>query len=191
MRTYLSESKGGQPRSLILAPRVGAVLIAVAAACALLIYAGSASANNDPHRVFLPSAPIDFPSGFCGFPVHEEATKNKEYGKVSTGPDGSTITVLTGSLFAAFTNTQTGKSITVNVSGPATQTVSGDGSILTSDGTGLSGVFGTNLTRFGFPSNIVVTSGPINWTLDLTTFTVASVTGHPHVLVDVCAALSP
>ena len=190
MRTSFSESEGRQPRSMLLAPRVGAALIAVAA-CALLICAGSASANNDPHRVFLPSAPIDFPSAFCGFPVHEEATVNKEYGKVSTAPDGSTIIVLTGSLVATFTNTQTGKSIAVNVSGPGTQTVSADGATLTSDGRGLSGVFGTNLTLFGFPSNIVVTSGPINWTLDLTTFTVTSVTGHPHVLVDVCAALSP
>jgi hypothetical protein len=68
--------------------------------------------------------------------------------------------------------------------------LSADGTTLTFDTQGLNLVFGTNLTQFGFPSNIVLTSGPVLWTFDLTTLT-STVTGHPHVVVDVCAALSP
>jgi hypothetical protein len=97
MRKYRSDGGRRQPGSTIIVPIPGAVLLVVMSALVLLIGAASASANNDPHRVFLPSPPFDFGSSFCGFPVHAEAAVNREYGKVSTLPDGSTFTVVTGS----------------------------------------------------------------------------------------------
>ena len=167
-----------------------AALVCGSAAAACAIAVASASANNDPHRFFLDSSPMDFPASFCGFPVHVEAVVNKEYAKVSQGADGSTILKITGSLFDRATNEDTGKSITFNASGPVTLTFSPDGTTLTIQGRGLTGAFAPNLTEFGFPSNIVVFSGPALATVDLATGAVISLAGQPHVVLDVCAALS-
>jgi hypothetical protein len=166
-------------------------LLALTAAVAFLMGPASASANNDPHRIYLAAAPFDLPSSFCGFPVHVEFPVNKEYAKVSTAADGSTIFKVTGSLFVSLTNTATGESITVNASGPGTATFSPDGTTEIFDASGLALLFGTNLTQLGFPSNIVQTSGPTLGTLDLTTLAWTSMSRQPHVLLDVCAALSP
>lgn len=160
-------------------------------ATAVLIVCAPASANSDPHRIFLPATPFDLPASFCGFPVHIAYPVDKEYATVSTEPDGSTVYVITGSLFATVTNLDTGKSVTVNASGPGTDTFSPDGTTVTVAGTGLFLLYATNATQFGFPSSVVVTSGPIHFLGDLTTFTIISMsTPPPHVLVDVCGALS-
>jgi hypothetical protein len=169
---------------------VSALLVAATAAIAVLIAPASASANNDPHRMYLAAAPFDLPADYCGFPVHFEFPVNKEYATVSTGPDGSTIYKVTGSLFIKLTNTETGKAITVNASGPGTTTFSADGTTATFDARGLTLSFATNLTQLGFPSNLVLTSGPNAATVDLVTETVISLPTVPHVLLDVCAALS-
>jgi hypothetical protein len=169
---------------------VRVALLAVTAALTLLVVPASASANNDPHRIYLAAAPFDLPASYCGFPVHFEFPVNKEYATVSTGADGSTIYKITGALFVTLTNTDTGKTITVNASGPGTFTFSLDGTIQTIVGTGLGLQFATNLTDFGLPSNLVLVSGPINLTIDLTTGAVTSMTRQEHVLLDVCAALT-
>jgi hypothetical protein len=164
--------------------------VAATAAIAVLIAPASASANNDPHRMFLAATPFDLPASFCGFPVHEEFPVNKEYATVSTGADGSTIFKITGSLFISLTNTETGKTITVNASGPGTFTFSADGTTATFDTRGVGVYFATNLTQFGFPSNLVLASGPSLATVDLVNNTVISAARVPHVLLDICAALS-
>jgi hypothetical protein len=190
MRAFLQRAGRRSRRAMIVPPIAGAALLALTAAVALLIAPASASANNDPHRIYLAAAPFDFPASFCGFPVHVEFPVNKEYAKVSTGPDGSTIYTVTGSLFVSLTNTVTGTTTTVNVSGPGTVTFSADGTTATYDITGLSLLYGSNVTQFGFPSNIVLTSGPLQATIDATTSTITSMARQPHALLDVCAALS-
>jgi hypothetical protein len=169
---------------------VSALLVAATAAIAVLIAPASASANNDPHRMYLAAAPFDLPANYCGFPVHFEFPVNKEYATVSTGPDGSTIYKVTGALFDTLTNTETGKTITVNASGPGTSTFSADGTRLDFDGRGLTLFFATNLTQFGLPSNLLLGSGPNRASVDLVSGTVISMPTVPHVLLDVCASLS-
>src|SRR5689334_5363427 len=88
----------------------------------MLLAATSASGNNDPHRQFLPTAPFDVPTAVCGFPIHVEIPVNREYGTFSTGSDGSTIVKVAGSFVETLTNETTGKTITVNASGPGTET---------------------------------------------------------------------
>jgi hypothetical protein len=190
MRTFVERAGYRSRRAMIVPPIVGAALLALTAAVALVMAPVSASSNKEPHRMFLAAAPFDLPAGFCDFPVHFEFPVNKEYAKVSTGPDGSTIFKVNGSLFVSLTNTATGKTITVNASGPGTDTFSADGTTLIFDGLGLGLLFAPNLTQFGLPSNIVQTSGPALATIDLTTGAVTSMATQPHVLLDVCAALS-
>jgi hypothetical protein len=165
------------------------VLAVVVAVGAVLIGALPAAANNDPHRVFLPAPPGDL-VGYCAFPVHVDFPVNKEYGTITTAPDGSTIVVLTGALFITFTNETTGKAVTVNASGPGTDITSPDGSTLTADVRGLLALPGTNLTALGLPSNLVVMAGPVQYTQASGFGAVSSISGHFHLLLDVCAAIS-
>jgi hypothetical protein len=170
--------------------RKRAFLVLLTLALSAALFVPAASANNDPHRMFLAAAPFDLPANYCGFPVHFEYPVNKEYATVSMAPDGSTIFKVTGSLFITLTNTETGKTITVNASGPGTSTFSADGTRLDFDGGGLTLFFATNLTQFGLPSNLLLSSGPNQASVDLVTGTVITMPTVPHVLLDVCAALS-
>jgi hypothetical protein len=167
--------------------RASALAVTVAVS-ALLAGALPAAANNDPHRVFLPAPSGDL-VGYCAFPVHVDFPLNKEYGTITTAPDGTTTIVLTGALFITFTNETTGKAVTVNASGPGTDIFSPDGT-LTADVRGLLSLPGTNLTALGFPSNLVVTSGPMQYTQAPNFGAVSNVSGNFHLLMDVCAALS-
>lgn len=167
---------------------VGVALLALIGALALP--PASASANSDPHRAFLDNQPFDLPTGFCAFPVHVTFPTDREYAKVSVLPDGSTVLKVTGSLFMTATNTDTGKAITFNASGPGTLTVAADGSSLALDGRGVSMLFALNLTSFGAPSNVIVAAGPNVATFDFATSTYTYMQDLPHVLLDVCAALS-
>jgi hypothetical protein len=144
-------------------------------------------ANSDPHRVFLPAGPVDLPVGFCSFPVHIDVVANKEYGKITTMPDDTTIIKVTGTFKVRVTNVSTGTSVLLNASGPGTITIYPDGSV-TVDGTG----HGLTLNpaaaaaSFGLPG-VLFTSGRYHETLDPTgTPTALSVTGRA---TDVCAAL--
>src|SRR5215471_17678153 len=65
----------------------------------------------------------------CGFPVHVEAVSENEYQDVTTLPDGTTVTQVTGRLVLSFTNTDTKFSIIRNVSGPSTEFDHPDGTI--------------------------------------------------------------
>jgi hypothetical protein len=160
------------------------------ASVALLIGTPSGSANNDRHRSFAPVTPFDLPAGFCSFPVHFDFPVNKEYQTVSTLPDGSTLSKFTGSQRATVTNQVTGKTVTVNDSGPGSLIVSTDGTAGTVDFQGLTLLYAMNATQYGFPSNVVVTSGRLSITIDFMSSSITSVTRQPHVLTDVCAALS-
>ncbi len=159
-----------------------------ARALVLVHGASPAAANNDPHRVFLFAPPSEL-VGYCAFPVHVDFPLNKEYGTITTAPDGSTTIVVTGALFVTFTNETTRKAVTVNASGPGTDIISPDGT-LTANVRGLLSLPGPNLTALGFPSNLVVTSGPMQYTQAPNFGAVSNISGHFHLLMDVCAALS-
>ena len=169
-----------------------AILSAVLSAVALsaLLAPVSVSANNDPHRTFLTATPFDLPSGVCSFPVHLDFPVNKEYGTISTAADGSTVITFTGFLEVTATNKETGAAITLNASGPGTEIISPDFTMLQFDLRGLTLFFVTNGPQFGLPSGLVLTSGSLAGTIDLGTSKIINLTSSPHVLLDVCAALA-
>lgn len=166
------------------------MLATLAAGFALLMIPISGSANNDPHRTPVPAGPIDLPAGYCSYPVHLDFPVNKEYQTVTTAPDGSTVSIVTGSLKVGATNQLTGKTMTFNASGPGSLTISANGQTGVFDSRGLFFLFAPNATQFGFPSNVVVTSGPWSFVSDLATNNIVQLTtAQPHVLSDVCAAI--
>jgi hypothetical protein len=154
-----------------------------------LLSSGSAWANNDPHRVFLPSSPFDIADNVCGFVVHVDIPVDKQYGTFSEAPDGSTILKITGSLVWTLTNTTNEKSVTLNVSGPGVVTFPANTSLATIDAHGLNIIYVTNGADFGIP-NLFYSSGSLLFTTDLATDTIVSLDRKPHVKLDVCAALA-
>src|SRR5260370_17380121 len=121
------------------------------AATGILIQATPAAANNDPHRSFAAATPFDLPATFCGFAVHFAFPVDKEYSTITITADGSTVIKTTGSLFVSLTNNATGKSITVNASGPGTVTIAPDGINATFEGGGLASLFASNAPHAGLP----------------------------------------
>ena len=84
------------------------------AAVAVLVVASTAWADP-PTREPVPLEPFTFPAGqVCAFPLQVEPLRDKE--KVTTFSDGRMR--LTGSFVARLTNTENGRSIVVNASGP-------------------------------------------------------------------------
>jgi hypothetical protein len=167
------------------------VLLAMAALAALL-GAAPASANNDPHREFFPSGPMDLDDTFCAFGVHLDVLANREYGKTTQDADGSTRIHVTGSLVIELTRIGSDRSITVNAGGPGTFVYSPDGMTMTVYFFGRSLIFSPNLHELGYPSNVIAFAGPFGITQDLDdpTYSFTSVFGHPAIITDVCAALS-
>lgn len=167
------------------------VLSAIAVA---LVAAAPVAANNDPHRIYLAAFPFDVPATVCGFVVHVEPLVDREYATVTTNPDGSTSYKVTGASFDSLTNTTTGKTITVNASGPGTATFSADGTTLTFDDTGHALLWATNLTDYGAPSNFLLiaghTAGALFFTTDPAAGAAVGSLELGNVLVDVCSALS-
>jgi hypothetical protein len=154
-----------------------------------------ASANNDPHRFFLPQGSIDFaaqPDGPCTFPVHLDTIVNKEYGKQTVLADGSTLFTITGSMVVRVS--ANGKSFDLNVSGPGTYLIASDGSTWSFSQRGQMLVLSPQLTDLGYPSDFVLTSGlwegtaatADNWAGSVYT----GVSHLGHLEMDICAALS-
>jgi hypothetical protein len=167
------------------------MLVMLAASVAGLMLAGtpSALANKDPHRVFLPAEPFDIAANVCGFVVHVDIPVDRQYGTFSEAPDGSTILKITGSLVWTLTNTTNGHTITLNASGPGTIIFPINTTLAIVNGSGLNIVYVTNGAQFGVP-NIMYSSGLLKFTTDLSNDTLVSLDRVPHVLLDVCAAIS-
>ena len=171
--------------------RAGGTIVAVilAAGSLTLFSSGLAFANNDPHRVFLPSSPFDIAANVCGFVVHVDVPVDRQYGTFSEAPDGSVILKITGSLIWTLTNTTNEKSVTLNASGPGVVTFPADTSLAIIDAHGLNIIYVTNGADFGMP-NLFYSSGSLLFTTDLATDTIVSLDRKPHVQLDVCAALA-
>ena len=86
----------------------------LAAATLVFFVAVTAAWADRPQREPLLSEGFDLP-GICSFPVSIEITANKEF--VTFFSDGRLL--VTGKLFARLTNLDTGKTLDLNISGPA------------------------------------------------------------------------
>ena len=134
--------------------------------------------------------PFTLPALFCGFKLRVAFPVNKEYTKVLKAADGTKTFLFTGAVTAAYTNLQTGKTITVPENGPGEATIHPDGSI-TEVHTGRNGPFvltPAHAKQFGLPT-VSVTAGRLAFSANAAG-SVTSLSLHGHVLVDVCATLN-
>jgi len=153
-----------------------------------VVTASPALARGPQWQVF-PAAPFTLPATFCGFDVRVAGVADKEFVKTLTASDGSTTFLVTGLLTASWTNLATGKTITLNGSGPAKITVNPDGSVIElRKGPNFAILTPAEAARFGLPT-VSVTSGALTESL-APDGTVTSASLQGNVLVDICAALS-
>jgi hypothetical protein len=103
-------------------------------ALAVLLCAPAAAEAAPPDRTPVNNEPFDVLPNRCGFPIHVGIVADNEYQTVTT-VNGATVKKITGKLVESYTNTNTGKTIVKNVSGPTTTTDYPDGSRLF-EGTG-------------------------------------------------------
>ena len=87
-------------------------------------------ARGKPTRSPLPAEGFETPPGvLCSFGVLNEILVNNQVNKTfPPKPNGDIVQLATGNFVVQFTNTSTGKSITVNMSGPGRFTIHPDGS---------------------------------------------------------------
>ena len=131
---------------------------------------------------------FDLPAGLaCSFEVAAQPVINKEFTKTfPPEPNGDVVVLINGRLVEQVTNVSTGRSITVNISGPATEVLHSDGSVtLTARGSSFLILFPTDITP-----------GPaflINTGRYVATFNAAgqeTLISQSGTQFDVCAALS-
>jgi hypothetical protein len=129
-------------------------------------------------------------TGFCQFPVFVDFPVNNAFQKVLTSPPGATILLLNGSVRISFTNVDTGKTITENVTGSGKAIVNPDNSLsIRQEGhLGVITLEAADAKRFGLPPLAVI--GGVLFEEVAPDFTYTSVTMQGRILVDVCAALS-
>jgi len=153
------------------------------------VVTASPALARGPKWQFLPAPPFTLPAEFCGFQVQVTPQVDKRFEKLLRASDGSMILLHTGFLSVSYTNLETGKTITENVSGPLKITVFPDGSV-TLAAKGRSGLFldPADAQRFGLPT-LAVTAGALTGSM-APDGSLTSLSLHGHVLVNVCAALS-
>jgi len=143
----------------------------------------------------VPGGPFTLPGGeqgdqnFCAFDVDVTVPVNREYIKLLKNDNDSIFTYLvTGSVTVSFTNWDTGKTITENVSGPYKITAVGDSIVgLAFKGLTFLAVTQDQARQFGLPPVSVIAG---NLTVSVVDDIFTSVSLRGHVLVDICAALS-
>ena len=142
-----------------------------------------------PKWQFNQAEPFTLLAALCGFKILVTPVADKNYTKVLKASDGSMTFLTTGTLKVSYTNLETGKTIAENVSGPSKVTAFPDGSALVA-GKGLTGIFlsPADAKRFRLPG-VSEIAGAL--TLKIAPDgTIASLSLHGHVLVNVCAARS-
>ena len=92
-------------------------VVAFGAVLAVLVPAPRAFASK-PH----PDQPFTIPAAVCGFAVLVQIPVDGEQSNTTTLPDGTTVTRFQGAFKETLSNTITGKTISVNASGPGTVT---------------------------------------------------------------------
>ena len=135
----------------------------------------------------------DFGPGFtttnCGFLVQATQDVDNVFAKALKAPDGSMILLFTGAAKITFANPANGKSVSTNVSGPATITVNPDGTaIFAMMGPGPVDLTPADAARLGLPA-LFVFAGKGMATVD-SAGNIISASLKGHILVNVCATLS-
>jgi hypothetical protein len=131
---------------------------------------------DKPTKVFITAPPPFTLSGSCSFDVRVEVTQNKEY--IKTFTDGKQI--ISGRLLVKLTNLDTGKSITVQVNGPAHFNFTTNPGDYTSTGRSL----------LFFPGVLVLSRGSVRILFDPVTNELISVTYTSNARIDLCAVLA-
>jgi hypothetical protein len=156
-------------------------ILAAFVLCALftMMLAASASADPNPNSGRIPvEIPPDITvTDVCAFEVAIHVDINKEFSKEHQNG----VTIITGRLVVTITNTETGESVSYNISGPV--------HITSQDGLETQVFLGRSLL-FTPDIGMLVTSGRAVTTFDPETgaFTLVSHQGHAE---DVCATLAP
>ncbi|HXJ64753.1 MAG TPA: hypothetical protein VNN79_13445 [Actinomycetota bacterium] len=163
------------------------VLLTLGLGIALVTFPGVALARGHGWT-FLPAS--SFTLQACGTDVAYDVVSNKEYAKIVTEPDGSTVFVLvTGVLKIRLTNLATGRSFVVNASGTGHNAViSATGDFLfTSSGPSLILLTPEQVAETGLPE-IFLNQG--NMTILFGADGSAQLLGRTGHLVDECAQLA-
>jgi hypothetical protein len=102
--------------------------VALVAVLALTVFASAITALADgPERV-ADGPPPSFTDSTCGFPLDVQVVANREVASTWIDASGAPIrTIVTGTLKVVMTNPATGKSVSLNISGPAMITYNSDG----------------------------------------------------------------
>jgi len=168
--------------------------VIVALGALLGMFGGAVTASpalaRGPKWQFQPKPPVStLPAAFCGFEVRVTVLVNREFTKILKTSDGSMILLFTGSVTNSYTNLETGKTITENISGPSKTTIFPDGSFTTVEkGRNELNLEPANAARFGLPTvSVTVGARSVSFAPD---GSITSLSLNGHIAVDVCAALS-
>ena len=175
--------------------RLGAI-VALGALLGMLaaVVPASPALARGPKWQFRPKTPTTLPAEWCGFEVRVTYPVNREFIKISKASDGSITILATGSVVTSYTNLETGKTITENLSGPSKTIVFPDGSFTAVEHGRNELLLGpAYAARFGLPAlGVTVGLRSASGTFAPGGDVVASLTSlsvHGYV-IDVCAALS-
>jgi hypothetical protein len=169
------------------------LLAASVSAIALLVYPATLSAaDGKPTRFAITDAQqaFDFPAGSaCSFELAGTPVSNNVYVKIYPVDENGDVRVLSnGTAKLQLTNVDTGKSIVVNVSGPATQVVRADGSSVVTTGGSVLVSFIAPFNPAG-PATFIYTGHTVlSFAPPFGLMTLVSTTDNKPF--DVCAALS-
>jgi hypothetical protein len=156
----------------------------------VVLTTSSASARG-PKWEFLPAGSVTLPAASCGFPVALDFPRNEEFAKATPNPDGSVDILFTGAFHVSATNTDSGKAVVVNASGPGHIHLNVDGSqsFLLLGHTLILFFSAAQAESFGAPSALFLWAGQVRGTFDAAGDLTAETFGG-HMLLDLCAALS-
>jgi hypothetical protein len=186
--------RGGRQVEVIAMRRLGAI-VALGALLAMLaaVVPASPALARGPKWQLRPRTPTTLPADWCGFEIRVTPLVNREFIKISQASDGSITILGTGSVVTSYTNLETGKTITENLSGPSKTIAFPDGSFTALEhGRNELYLGPAYAARFGLPAVGVTvglrsTSGTFAPGGDVVT-SISSLSVHGHV-IDVCAAL--
>jgi hypothetical protein len=186
--------RGGREVEVLAMRRLGAI-VALGALLGMFaaVMTASPALARGPKWQFVPKSPQTLPAEWCGFEIRVTYPVNREYRKILKASDGSMIILYTGAVVTSFTNLETGKTITENVSGPSKTIVFPDGSFTALEhGRNELNLGPAYAARFGLPIvgvTVGLRSASGTFAPDGTVTSVTSLSLHGHA-IDVCAALS-
>ena len=165
--------------------------------CLLALALAAPASAADP-RTFLPSPePLTLPelkrsgTGYCpGFDVLLTWTDFRQFVVRESTTNGTTTLQVAGSATATLTNTETGESITLNISGPGTIVINPDGSFSV-DASGPN-LFWTQ-QKFSFPGvpTIAYSTGRVTFAVAASGQTTSYTLAGGARQTDICAVLAP